>query len=62
MLRRSVCIQALAVAMVSIALLSPGVMVSAQQAPPAAVDVKIDNFSFGPATVTVSRGDHRDVD
>ncbi len=56
MLRRSVCIQALAVAMVSIALLSPGVMVSAQQAPPAAVDVKVDNFSFGPATVTVSPG------
>jgi plastocyanin len=56
MLRRSVSIQALAAAIVAIALLSPGVMVSARQAPPVAVEVKIDNFSFGPATVTVPAG------
>jgi plastocyanin len=42
--------------MIAIALLSPGVMVNAQQAPPTAVEVKIDNFSFGPATVTVPAG------
>lgn len=29
---------------------------SAQQAPPAATEVRIDNFSFGPATVTVAVG------
>ena len=29
---------------------------SAQQAPAASMEVKIDNFSFGPATITVAAG------
>ena len=56
MLRRSVCIETLTAAMIAIVLSWPGVMVSAQQAPPVAVEVKIDNFSFGPAILTVPAG------
>ena len=33
-----------------------GFVASAQQAQPANNDVKIDNFSFGPATLTVAAG------
>ena len=46
-------------AMFAVALLmagSPNVAAHAQQATPAAAEVKIDNFSFGPATLTVAVG------
>jgi plastocyanin len=33
-----------------------GLNANAQQAPAAGAEVKIDNFSFGPASVTVSAG------
>jgi plastocyanin len=59
MLRRSVRIQGLTAATIAIALLISAtlpVIATAQQAPPAAVEVKIDNFSFGPATRTVTAG------
>jgi plastocyanin len=56
MFRRGVFIQAFAAAVTAIVLFSPGATAHAQQAPPATVEVKIDNFSFGPATVTVSAG------
>jgi len=58
MLRRSVCVQGLAAAMIIIVLFLPGtpaVTANAQQAPPAA-EVKIDNFSFSPAALTVPAG------
>lgn len=35
---------------------TPNVTANAQQAAPATVTVKIDNFSFGPGTLTVSAG------
>jgi plastocyanin len=56
---RSVWIAGLAAAMIAMMLLSagsPNGAVNAQQAAPATVEVKIDNFSFGPATVTVAVG------
>ncbi len=59
MLRRSVFIQALEMMIIAMVLLLPGtlaVTADAQQAPPTSVEVKIDNFSFGPATVTVPAG------
>jgi plastocyanin len=59
MLRRGVFIQALGTMTIVMVLLLPGtptVTAYAQQAPPAAVEVKIDNFSFSPATVTVPAG------
>ena|SRR5208337_970114 len=58
MLRTSVLIKVLAAAMMSAMLLLAATLTveaNAQQAPPAA-DVKIDNFSFGPATLTVPAG------
>jgi plastocyanin len=59
MLRRSVFIQALGAMIIAMVLSLPGtltVTAYAQQAPPAAAEVKIDNFSFGPVTVTVPPG------
>jgi len=59
MLRRSVRIQGLTAATIAIALLISAmltVIATAQQAPPAAVEVRIDNFSFGPAALTVPAG------
>lgn len=38
------------------ALLLPNQRAIAVDAPPAAVEIKIDNFSFGPASVTVPAG------
>ncbi len=35
---------------------SPDVTANTQQAAPAATEVKIDNFSFGPGTITVAVG------
>jgi plastocyanin len=45
--------------MIALALLFSGlssIKANAQQAPPAATEVKIDNFSFGPGTLTVAVG------
>ena len=56
---RSVWIAGLAAVMIAMVLLSagsPNGAANAQQATPATVEVKIDNFSFGPATVTVAVG------
>ena len=56
---RSVWIAGLAAAMIAMVLLSagsPNGAANAQQAAPATADVKIDNFSFGPASVTVAVG------
>ena len=50
------CIQAFAAAITTTVLFSLGVTAYAQQAPPAAVEVKIDNFSFGPVAVTIPTG------
>jgi plastocyanin len=58
MMRKSVCIVGLlATVMVATLLLatgSPGS--SANTAEPASAEVKVDNFSFGPATLTVAVG------
>jgi len=58
MMRKSVCIAGLlATVMVATLLLSarsPGN--SANSAEPASAEVKVDNFSFGPATLTVAVG------
>ncbi len=58
MLRRLVCIGSLA-AIIGALGLSAGlrsVTANAQQMQPAAMEVKIDNFSFGPTTLTVPVG------
>ena len=58
MMRKSVCIVGLLVTLMVAALLlsagSPGS--SANTAEPASAEVKVDNFSFGPATLTVAVG------
>jgi len=46
----------IAVAMVLLAASANGLNLYAQQPPAASAEVKIDNFSFGPATLTVSAG------
>jgi len=57
-MRRRVCVASLALAIVAAAVVLPGTRqsfaVQAQQAP--ATEVKIDNFSFGPAAITVAAG------
>ncbi|MGA8230744.1 MAG: cupredoxin domain-containing protein [Candidatus Acidiferrales bacterium] len=56
---RSVWIAGLAAVMIAMVLLSagsPNGAANTQQAAPATVEVQIDNFSFGPATVTVAVG------
>ena len=59
-MRIRVCIARLAVPAVAAAILlfavGRGSIASAQQAPAASVEVKIDNFSFGPAAITVAAG------
>ena len=57
-MRMRVCIASLAVSILFAAILfagGKGSTVNAQQAPPA-IEVKIDNFSFGPAAITVPVG------
>ena len=58
-MRIRVCIARLAVSVVAAAILllaaGRSSVVNAQQTP-ASVDVKIDNFSFGPAAITVAVG------
>jgi plastocyanin len=58
MMRKSVCIVGLlAIVMVAALLLSAGSPgSSANTAEPASAEVKVDNFSFGPATLTVAVG------
>ena len=58
MMRKSVCIVGLlATVMVAALLLSAGSPgSSANTAEPASAEVKVDNFSFGPATLTVAVG------
>ena len=58
MMRKSVCIVGLfATVMVATLLLSAGSPNSAAKAPPpAGAEVKVDNFSFGPANLTVAVG------
>ena len=58
MMRKSVCILGLlATVMVATLLLSAGSPgSSANTAEPASAEVKVDNFSFGPATLTVAVG------
>jgi plastocyanin len=46
----------IAVALVLLVAGGLGLNANAQQAPAAGAEVKIDNFSFGPASVTVSAG------
>jgi plastocyanin len=48
-----------ATVLIALALLLSGlssIKANAQQSPPAAAEVKIDNFSFGPETLTVAVG------
>src|SRR5260370_1150457 len=59
MMRRFVCVAGLAAVMVATALLlaeSMNVAVNTQQPASAIAHVKVDNFSFGPATLTVAVG------
>ncbi len=44
------------VAMLLLFAVTPKVTANTQQAAPAATEVKIDNFNFGPATLTVPAG------
>jgi plastocyanin len=59
MMRRCVCVAglwAVAIAMVLLLEGSPSVTANAKQPAPATAEVKVDNFSFGPATLTVAAG------
>jgi plastocyanin len=58
MIRKSVCIACLfAIVMIATLLLSAASPGSAAKAPqPASAEVKVDNFSFGPTTLTVAVG------
>jgi plastocyanin len=59
MIRQCVGVATAGVAMVATALLlanSAGVAASPQAAAAATAEVKVDNFSFGPATLTVAAG------
>jgi plastocyanin len=54
-----VCIRGLTAVALALMLLSTGtltVAANAHQAPPAAAEANIDNFSFAPATITVPAG------
>jgi plastocyanin len=57
-MRRRVCIAGVAAPIIAAVVLLgmglPGFIAKAQQTP--ATDVKIDNFSFGPAAITVAAG------
>ena len=54
MIRKSVCAASLAAMIVLFFTILPGITAKAQQ--PTAVEVKIDNFSFGPLAPTVPVG------
>jgi plastocyanin len=57
MIRKSACtLGLLATVMVATLLLSAASPGSANPAEPASAEVKVDNFSFGPATLTVAVG------
>jgi plastocyanin len=60
MMRRCVCVACLwavaAIAMVLLLAGSPSVTANAKEPAPATAEVKVDNFSFGPATLTVAAG------
>ena len=58
MIRKSVCIAGLfAILMIATLLLVAALPSSSAKAPqPASAEVKVDNFSFGPATLTVAVG------
>jgi len=58
MIRKTVCILGLlSIVMVAVILLSAASSDSSAKTPqPAAAEVKVDNFSFGPATLTVAVG------
>jgi len=59
MMRRCVCVAclwAVAIAMVLLLAGSPSVTANAKQPAPATAEVKVDNFSFGPVTLTVAAG------
>jgi plastocyanin len=58
-MKTRVCIAGLALTIVAMAVLlvgSPNAAAKAQQPAAATAEVKIDNFSFGPGTVTVAVG------
>ena len=56
-MRKGVCVVGLAApAMIAIVLLAGLIKANAQQAAPAAPEVKIDNFSFAPGMLTVAVG------
>lgn len=59
MTTKFVCVVSLAVGMIIALLLlagSPNLSANSQQSKPAAAEVKIDNFSFGPTALTVAVG------
>jgi plastocyanin len=59
MIRRCVCSAGLAAVMIAMVLLfagSPSVTADTQQPSSATAEVKIDNFSFAPQTLTVAAG------
>jgi plastocyanin len=60
MIKRLVCIAGFASGVMAAMLLllagSPDVRANAQPAPPTTAEVKIDNFTFGPAALTVPAG------
>ena len=58
MIRKTICIVVLlATVMVATLLLSAGSPRSSAKTPqPATAEVKVDNFSFGPATLTITAG------
>src|SRR6266849_3791498 len=59
MMRKSVCIADMVTVMIAMVLLlagTPNVTANTQQAASATTEVKIDNFSFGPGTLTVTVG------
>jgi plastocyanin len=59
MIRRCVCVAGLAAVKVAMALLlaeSTNIAANTQPPAPATADVKVDNFGFGPATLTVAVG------
>jgi plastocyanin len=58
MMRRRLCIAGLAAVMIAMVLLlagSPSITANTQQ-PAATAEVRVDNFSFGPGTLTVAAG------
>ena len=58
-MRRFVCVAGLAAVKVAMALLlaeSTNIAANTQPPAPATADVKVDNFGFGPATLTVAVG------